>query len=1102
MRLLTKIKLINWHFFTNETIPIDGNTLITGDNGAGKSTLIDALQLVIVADLRKIRFNSSAFEDRTTRDLRSYLRGKTGAEGEAAYLRNENFTSYVVLEITRTTTGKPYLIGVVCDYYHATGEEEHVFFKIDEEPLRDELFFKEPLLPYSRREFFDYLRAREIKHTNYRHDLGRYIQDLRQLFGGAKESFFSLFSKGISFSPITDLRKFVYDYILEEKVIDVETMRDYFEKFREVERIIEDTKKEIAALEQIEQRYRVIENLRRQLDLGGYMVQRAQWELQQAKLAQKSKEKEEAGEALEELVRRIEDFKERQRVLEESIAGIKQEIAENEAFKRERELQRSINELRKELERLRQLEKNLRSRFKQEAGEATELHRVMQQLEAPLPLTQPLLEAAEIWQAAACGPGVDFPEDWAKLASGWQEAMEWLLLHKGGREKEARSRREQIARLKEDLRGLAENQVLGRDSPPMQLKRILEEELRTRNGEPVPVDIFCEAMEIRDPAWRNAIEGYLYHRKFDILVPPDYFKAALALYRKYRLSHGLEDAGLVNTASLLQEAPVAPERSLASEIDAEIDYIRAYADRLLGGVVKCESEDELPQHAAAITPAGMLYQDHSIRQIPRAYFELPYIGKEAVRFQLARKREALQEEERLLAEAERQIAAAASAGYLALDKTDRYRAWAQELEQLQGKAELEEGLAAQERELLSLDSGELDRLKENLSRRESSLGSLKKELERAIGERGGLEERISNLGGAIEALQQAAEAERAGCEAYLAALPGELPEECVKKWEREAARKSPAELYQNYRSSNEGANTRLEKLRPALVKLRTEFVYAFHFSGDPGAEDNEAFRQRQRLLVESHLQDYEARARAAREQAEQSFQENFVARLGEFIKLAEEEIKELNRALKDMRFGTDAYRFSLTPKKDTRRYYEMIMDTGVYQGSIFREAFFQKHGETITDLFNEITRGGDDFPENVQLLTDYRSYLDFDIIITDTHNHKSYFSKVARDKSGGETQVPFYVAILASFYQAYQLYRKSDTLRLVVFDEAFNRMDADRIEEAIAFMKNLGFQAVVVAPTGRIQLIVPYMNTNLIVMREGFHSFIERAGRKDLERWS
>ncbi len=1102
MRLLTKIKLINWHFFTNETIPIDRNTLITGDNGAGKSTLIDALQVVIVADLRKIRFNSSAFEDRATRDLRSYLRGKTGAEGEAAFLRSENFSSYIVLEITRTTSSKPYLIGVVCDYYQATGEEEHVFFKIDEEPLRDELFFKEPLLPYSRREFFDYLKARGIKHRNYRNDLGGYIHDLRQLFGGAKESFFSLFSKGISFSPITDLRRFVYDYILEEKVIDVETMRDYFEKFREVERIIDDTKREITVLEQIEEHYRGIENLRRQLTLGGYMVQQAQWELQQEKVTQKTAEKEEVGRTLEELIRRIEQDKERQQALEESITGLRKEIDENEAFKREQELRRSLNELRNELERLRQLETNLVKQFKQEAAEGSELHRVMRQLEAPLPLTQPLLAAEERWRGAAGGPGSAFPEDWAELASGWQKAMEWLLLKKNSCEEEARGRREQIARLKEALRGLADNQVLSRESPTMQLKRILEEELRTPAGEPVPVNIFCEAMEIRDPAWRNAIEGYLHPRKFDILVPPGYFDAALALYRREKLSRGLESVGLVNTERLLQEARPALEQSLAAEIDAEVDYIKAYAVRLLGGVVKCDSENKLKQHAAAITPQGMLYQNHSIRQIPRAHFEIPYIGKEAVRFQLARTKEALQEEKRLLAETERQIAAAASAGRLALDKTDRYRAWVQAVEQLQDKPGLEEKLAAQERELLSLDFSELDQLKENLSRQESSLQTLKKELEQAIGERGGLEERINGLSGAIEALQQAAEAGQAACEAYLAALPGEQQEECTQKWDREAARKSPAELYQNYLSSNEGANTRITNRWPALVKLRTGFVYSFHFSGDPEAEDNQAFRQRLQLLVESHLQDYEVRARAAREQAEQSFQENFVARLGEFIKLAQEEIKELNRALKDMRFGTDAYHFSLTPKRDTRRYYEMIMDTGVYQGSIFRETFFQKHGETITDLFNEITRDRDDFPENVQTLTDYRSYLDFDIIITDTHNHKSYFSKVARDKSGGETQVPFYVAILASFYQAYQLYRKSDTLRLVVFDEAFNRMDADRIEEAIAFMKNLGFQAVVVAPTGRIQLIVPHMNTNLIVMRDGFNSFIERVSRKDLDRWS
>ena len=1102
MRLLTKIKLINWHFFTNETIPIEGNTLVTGDNGAGKSTLIDALQLVMVADLRKIRFNSSAFEDRTTRDLRSYLRGKTGAEGEAAYLRSDSFSSYVVLEITRTTTGKPYLIGVACDYFHATGEEEHVFFRIDEEPLRDELFFKEPLLPYSVREFFDYLKARQIHHRNYRNDLSGYAHDLRQLFGGAKESFFSLFSKGISFSPITDLRRFVYDYILEEKVIDVETMRDYFEKFREVERIIGDTKKEIAALEQIEERYCEIEKLHRQLSLGGYMVQRARWELRQEKAAQKIKEKEEAARAFEELGGRIEHGRAQRQTLDDAIADLKKEIAENEVHVRELELRQSLGELRGELERLKQLEKNLGNQFRREAREQLELHRVLQQLEAPPALTAPLLAAQESWKAAAAEPGPAFPRDRAAPAAAWQEAMEWLLLQKNSLEEEMQSRREQIARLKETLRDLAADQVLSRRSPTMQLKRILEKELRTPSGEPVPVAIFCEALEISDPAWRDAVEGYLHPQKFDLLVPPGYFEKAAALYLREKHSRGLESVGLVNTEQLLKEDQAAPAESLAAVVTAANDYAGAYARRLLGGVTRCAGEAELTGQTRAITPAGVLYQDRSLRRIPQAHFETPYIGKEAVRFQLARQKEALQQEERLLVQAERQAAAAAAAAPLALDKTDRYRAWAEAAPQLQQLPGLEEKLAAREKELLSLDFSELEQLKEALGRQENAFRNLGKELDQAMEERGRLKERLSGLEGAIAALQQEAEAEKTACAAYLADLPPPLPEECAAKWKSEAARKSPAELHQNYLGSNEGAKTRLGKHREILIELRTEFVHSFYFSGDPAAGDNDAFRQRLQLLVESHLQDYEARAREAREQAEQSFQENFVARLGEFIKLAREEIRELNRALKEMRFGTDAYYFSLTPKKDTRRYYEMIMDTGVYQGSIFRETFFQKHGDTITDLFNEITRDGDDFLESVQTLTDYRSYLDFDIIITDTLDHKSYFSKVARDKSGGETQVPFYVAILASFYQAYQLYRKSDTLRLVVFDEAFNRMDADRVEEAIAFMKNLGFQAVVVAPTGRIQLIVPYMNTNLIVMRDGFNSFIERLSRKDLDRWN
>ena len=45
MKKLTKIKLINWHYFQNETINVDGSFLLSGENASGKSTILDAIQL-------------------------------------------------------------------------------------------------------------------------------------------------------------------------------------------------------------------------------------------------------------------------------------------------------------------------------------------------------------------------------------------------------------------------------------------------------------------------------------------------------------------------------------------------------------------------------------------------------------------------------------------------------------------------------------------------------------------------------------------------------------------------------------------------------------------------------------------------------------------------------------------------------------------------------------------------------------------------------------------------------------------------------------------------------------------------------------------------
>lgn len=79
-----------------------------------------------------------------------------------------------------------------------------------------------------------------------------------------------------------------------------------------------------------------------------------------------------------------------------------------------------------------------------------------------------------------------------------------------------------------------------------------------------------------------------------------------------------------------------------------------------------------------------------------------------------------------------------------------------------------------------------------------------------------------------------------------------------------------------------------------------------------------------------------------------------------------------------------------------------------------------------------------------------------------------------RKNSGGEGQNPLYVALLASFAQAYKIdlkpgLRRNPTIRLVVLDEAFSKMDAEKVASCIKLIRGLGFQALISATNDKIQ---------------------------------
>ena len=100
---LSRICLNNWHYIKHRTLSFDdGINFFTGHSGSGKSTVIDAMQIVLYANTDGRGFFNKAAADDSDRSLIEYLRGmiNIGEDNSFSYLRNQNFSSTIVLELT------------------------------------------------------------------------------------------------------------------------------------------------------------------------------------------------------------------------------------------------------------------------------------------------------------------------------------------------------------------------------------------------------------------------------------------------------------------------------------------------------------------------------------------------------------------------------------------------------------------------------------------------------------------------------------------------------------------------------------------------------------------------------------------------------------------------------------------------------------------------------------------------------------------------------------------------------------------------------------------------------------------------------------------
>lgn len=513
---------------------------------------------------------------------------------------------------------------------------------------------------------------------------------------------------------------------------------------------------------------------------------------------------------------------------------------------------------------------------------------------------------------------------------------------------------------------------------------------------------------------------------------------------------------------------------------------------VLGKVIMCDHYSHLKKYKTAITRECMRYQNHVANAIKPAIFETPYIGRNAIRVQLEQ--------------------AKRKSGELG-DQIKEKQNVKGKLEELQRPLSTETDTDIKYRvdvltELRST-AKEIRNCKDNIATLEKNSGMILKqiqlaELEKIIREKeeqiakdnrlvGQTEQNIENTKGRVADQQTALAGQRALCAEFAA-----RHEEDAVLWDRDYEKqlkdRSHEQFQENFARRRKANQTTIAKCTESMINAMVEYKTAHDFGAAPTLEGYPDFEAEYGKLKNSELLSYEEKVERARQSAEEEFREQFLAKLQENMKNAQTEFQELNRALKDIRFSNEKYEFLFMPSKRYRHYYEMIMDdfNAVQGESLFSGLFHENHKEVIDELFDRLALDNENSARALDEFTDYRTYMDYDIRILHSDDSYSLYSKVCEEKSGGETQTPFYVTVAASFVQLYRNGIGGEAVGLVMFDEAFNNMDDERIGGVLEFLRRLPLQILIAAPPDKIQYISPFVEETLLVMTDEKVSFAER----------